>query len=558
MANMRFLGKPHMEGWADPNPAEGWKPLCLMAYLCVNLPLRLHTDTELAQLLWPDLPLRRGQRRAEEAVRALNRMLENPVIECTRFGEYRVIKAALSVDVWIFRGGVRMRRHEDALSQYRGELLEGLDLPDAPEFMAWLGRQRRKYRRLASVCAWRAHQRSANHGEVHLAAGLAVLAYRNSSDPSRLLPRVMTSLSAAGAHDEAERLLEQAQAPAVQAVRAAEAADVDVHPGRPSRVPRLGVLLLAAALLLAAVVGVPRLAPDFGPAEPPASTPGLVSERASHAPGRADEPQATLQTNSKDGPATAGPPPRPEAIWDLANRQMAKGAFPEAEALFRLLVDDLRFGEAAATRSLMAGSASRTGLGPPPPRSADYGPGRAARVLAGLRQGRIVESWDLLPPIGPDTSGLTWLAWIYVATYSGDQRLVELVEEAPDTVFSPAEGLLSRHQFLGWALEVAGDSVGAAQKYRQAEAEARARLATSPDDPWAQRSLALALIGLSDSAGARASIERAEESNDGSMGPFLRYKLMEARALMTPPESEARRILTDSLLEAAYPWPLDS
>ena len=81
MADIRFLGAPRMDGWDGARDAEGWKPLCLFAYLCVNLPLRLHTDTELAQLLWPRLPAGRGQRKVESAVKALNDLRPEPIVE---------------------------------------------------------------------------------------------------------------------------------------------------------------------------------------------------------------------------------------------------------------------------------------------------------------------------------------------------------------------------------------------------------------------------------------------------------------------------------------------
>lgn len=565
---MRFLGKPHLEGWVDPNSTAGWKPLCMLAYLCVNLPLRLHTDTELAQLLWPDLPLKRAQRRVDEAAELLNRMGRDRIIECTRFGEYGVIKPAVSVDVWIFRGGVRMRRHEDALSLYRGELLEGLNLPDAPEFMAWLGRQRKKYQRLATVCAWRAHERAKGNDEPHLAAGLAVLAYRTSSDPAPLLPRVISSLEAAGAQDQANRLLDELDADSDHAGPLERARRTPGHPatnrrgvpavsvvGR-SSIPRLGAVVLVAVLLLAAVIGVPRLAP--GSEESPNGSRDLGPARESDPEAGVDGLGASPLGDSALEGETAGLPPSPESIWDLANRHMATGAFADAEALFRLLLEHPRLGEAATTRGLMAWSASRSSLFPPWTRSGGSNAAHAAAAMAGLRHGHLDRSHAPLPSLGPASGGLDWLAYIYRATYSGGDSLVALVEGAPDTVFTPSEGPLSKHQFLAWAYEAAGDSQRAFDAYRRAEAEARAALEADPGDPWAHRALALSLMGLGDSTGAHASLEVAEDSGESDREALLRYKLLEARALLTPSGSEARRLLIDSLLEARYPWPLDS
>ena len=550
---MRFLGKPHMDGWVDPDSTEGWKPLCMMAYLCVNLPLQLHTDTELAELLWPRLPLSRGQRRVDEAAQMLNRSFEDPIIEVTRYGEYRVIQPAVSVDLWIFRGGVRMQRYDDALTLYRGELLEGIDLPDAPEFMAWLGRQRTKYNRLATLCAWRSHEKSASDDEPYLAAGLAALAHHHSPDPAPLVARVMTSLRSVGANEDATRIFNQTPNPPDEAVRLAHDSG-DGSPRKPRRsYGRLRVVVFGASLLLAAVFAVPRLLPDSGA---PDTTIPMSSPESREAQPRAGSPPATRDPLLP--PSRPAPPPSPEAIWDLANRQLDHGAFDEARALFRLLLGHPRFGEAANTRSLLAWSASPSDSTLPGSAATEgESAGRAARALALLRQGRPVEAGELLPPPGPDTRGLSWLARIYVAAYTADARLGDWVEAAPDTVFAPTEGRLSKRLFLGWMLASEGDSAGARTYFEEAEREARAALAERPDDPWRHLDLARALTALRDTSRARAALAAGGALREDP-DVLLRFKTMEARALLTAPGSESRRILTDSLLEARYPWSLDS
>ncbi len=551
MADIRFLGKPHMEGWERPATPEGWKPFCLLAYLCLDLPVRLHTDTELARLLWPEVHRGLGQRKVDAAVTTLNRVHGATFIERTRYGEYEVVPSAVSIDVWAFRGGVRMRRREDALTLYRGDLLEGIDLPDAPQFMEWLDRQRRKYCRLASLCAWRSHQQAAEQGEAYLSAGLAVLAYKRSPDPAPMLKRVMTSLRDVGAEAEALRLLQESRDIAADATRLAAEKVRDPTREHRRRVPIFPAVSIALLFLLL-VLALPRMLQTRPPPGESAATAesGSASARAPSGLSAGSQPQAER--------VTPAPPPSPETIWELANRQMAKGAFSEAGALFRVLLGHPRFGEAARTRDLLCWSATRNSGETPPPRRDAVGSARAASALRYLREGDVEAARSALPPRDAGTRGLAWLAHVYMAIHEGPEALVTTVEAAPDTVFNPTEGPLDRDLFLGWSAAAAGDPTGAQQYYRSAADRARAATADHPDDPWRHRNLALALTALGDSAAARASLARAESLAALSPDVLLDHKILEAKALMAPYGSEARRALTDSLLIASYPWPLDS
>ncbi|MGI9625611.1 MAG: AfsR/SARP family transcriptional regulator [Longimicrobiales bacterium] len=337
MADVRFLGKPDIVGigkTAPPASVEEWKRVALLAYLCLNLPLRLHTDTALAALLWPEIGSTLGCRRVEKAVRWLNSFSSETIVDATRFGEYKALQTAFSVDVWAFRGGVRMKRYEDALTLYGGLLMDGVEFTDAPDFMEWLGRQRTRYARLASLCAWRSYERALENGDRSLASGLLVLAYERSPVPKPAIARVMALLAEAGAPDEALRLFERDPDPSEEAKRLAVRLDPTAGPlPQPKRTG-----LVAGVAGLAVLVAVAVLAlPDREGEPPPAAEPSAEQRETANAPG-----------------PTGGAPPNSALIWELANRHMGARDYRQAETLFKLLTADPELGESATAGAFLA------------------------------------------------------------------------------------------------------------------------------------------------------------------------------------------------------------
>ena len=102
-----------------------------------------------------------------------------------------------------------MGRYGDALEVYGGEVLDGVTIPQAPPFMEWLGRQRTKYARLASACAWREHYRALASGDRTMARELLVVACERSPRPDTILDRVLPALVQLGGEKEAVQLFER-------------------------------------------------------------------------------------------------------------------------------------------------------------------------------------------------------------------------------------------------------------------------------------------------------------------------------------------------------------
>jgi DNA-binding SARP family transcriptional activator len=82
---------------------------------------------------------------------------------------------ALSAEAWwcdatAFEAAVHSGRHEDALDLYRGELLEGFFVSNAPGFERWLDEERRRVGELASRTAWSLADVAERHGDRATAA----------------------------------------------------------------------------------------------------------------------------------------------------------------------------------------------------------------------------------------------------------------------------------------------------------------------------------------------------------------------------------------------------
>lgn len=101
----------------------------LLARLALE-PHRLHPREELAELLWPGATAEVGRNRLRQALSTLKRLLEppgaegGPVFVADRHG-VRVRPHALTCDALEFERCFRRRRHGQARTLYRGELMPG-------------------------------------------------------------------------------------------------------------------------------------------------------------------------------------------------------------------------------------------------------------------------------------------------------------------------------------------------------------------------------------------------------------------------------------------------
>jgi DNA-binding SARP family transcriptional activator len=162
---IRLLGP--FEVRVEGEPISGFhsdKVRALLAYLCVEAE-KPHRRQRLAGLLWPDLPESSARTNLRHALADLRGVISERA-ESERHGARidflhatrQTIQFNIDSDIWVdtldFLATVGKTQApitelEEAMTWYRGELLEGFSLPDSSLFEEWLLLQRERFQRLA-------------------------------------------------------------------------------------------------------------------------------------------------------------------------------------------------------------------------------------------------------------------------------------------------------------------------------------------------------------------------------------------------------------------------
>lgn len=179
------------------------KAQALLAYLALPLG-QPHPREKLAALLWGDM--REAQARAglRQALFALRKLIGAAGVLDIEGETVALDPSRVDVDVAAFeRGATSQARDalEDAASRYRGDLLEGLTLQEAP-FEAWLTGERLRLRELALEALARllAMQRDAGAVDAALQTALRIVAIDPLQEPAhRALMRLYAQSGRRGA-----------------------------------------------------------------------------------------------------------------------------------------------------------------------------------------------------------------------------------------------------------------------------------------------------------------------------------------------------------------------
>ena len=129
------------------------KRVGLLAYLRLRAsggPVRRDT---LLGVFWPELSQERGRRALSQALYVLRQSLGNGLVEAVGQESVGVDPTKIWCDVSRFEEALSEGNPEEALTLYRGDLLEGFFLPDAPEFERWLEEERARLKTLAAAAA---------------------------------------------------------------------------------------------------------------------------------------------------------------------------------------------------------------------------------------------------------------------------------------------------------------------------------------------------------------------------------------------------------------------
>lgn len=186
------------------------KRLALLIYLAVALPRGFHRRDALLAMFWPELEPARASRALRQALHFLRTNLPGSSVTNRGAEEVGVAADRLTCDAVRFDTLLDLGHEERALELYRGEMLPGFHLAEAPDFSRWLEMERERLRRRASRAAWvLAHQCSERNLDGRAAEWARVAAGHDPWDES-LQAEAALLLANAGDRQGALRLLEAA------------------------------------------------------------------------------------------------------------------------------------------------------------------------------------------------------------------------------------------------------------------------------------------------------------------------------------------------------------
>src|SRR6266700_277415 len=285
MIELRMLGRLSLTG-ADGRDVQGLlrqpRRLALLAYLAAASPQGFHRRDTLLALFWPELDQEHARAALRQALHVVRDALGGDAVTSRGDEEIGLDFAQVSCDVAAFERALRIGQLEEALDLYRGALLEGFFISDAPGLERGLEPGRARLQQAAAGAAQALAERSESDNDLTRAARWTRRSIELAPSDERLVRRLIALLDRQGdragaleAYEvfarrvateyDAEPAAEtRAQVAAVRArVRAEPAAapaevDSRPHQGPPSKrrrgrlVRRVG---LSAAAALALLVG---------------------------------------------------------------------------------------------------------------------------------------------------------------------------------------------------------------------------------------------------------------------------------------------------------------
>src|ERR1700687_2970281 len=172
---LRLLGTPEVSHVEQPLTFQTRKVRALLAFLAVEQ--GVHSRDKITALLWPESDEERGKASLRRALSYLRESLDATSLEHSGnvqlqpphvLIEHQTLSFTFASDFEIYtqiletaftlprrRSSGELRTHlahlHMAASCYRGNFLDGLSLPDTPDYEDWLLLQRESWRRMANT-----------------------------------------------------------------------------------------------------------------------------------------------------------------------------------------------------------------------------------------------------------------------------------------------------------------------------------------------------------------------------------------------------------------------
>lgn len=153
----------------------------LLAFLATADPRGFHSRDKLQALFWPEANHEHARHSLNQALHVLRCELGEGAIRSRGDNAVAINGTLIASDVLEFDRSLEAGEYDAALHLYRGDLMEGLFLRDAPDFERWLDDERTRLREEAAGAAWGlAHE--------HLGASRPVDAERTAQRALQLVP----------------------------------------------------------------------------------------------------------------------------------------------------------------------------------------------------------------------------------------------------------------------------------------------------------------------------------------------------------------------------------
>ncbi len=174
------------------------KRAALLVYLALATPRGPHRRDTLLAVFWPEQDAEHARNALSQAVHFLRRFLGGEVLVGSNGEGLGLEWKDFWCDAIAFEEALEAGRLSEALDQYRGELLEGFHVADAPQFEHWLDTERdrlaHRYSEAVEALAEERERAGDYEGAVRLWRRLAARDLYNS----RVALRLMLALVAAG------------------------------------------------------------------------------------------------------------------------------------------------------------------------------------------------------------------------------------------------------------------------------------------------------------------------------------------------------------------------
>ncbi|UCF40475.1 MAG: protein kinase, partial [Gemmatimonadota bacterium] len=201
MIEFRALGPAQLEGPAGTDPQAVLarpKLLGVLAFLGAGAGRGFQRRDSLIGCFWPELSQERARSAVRQSLYRLRQLLGDAVVVTRGDDEVALSDEAFWSDVAAFEDALARGDRAAALELYRGDLLEGLYVPDAPEFERWLDERRKQLRQEASAAAWELADQEAGRRHTVEAGRWSRHARHLAPLDERLLRRVIKLLDGLG------------------------------------------------------------------------------------------------------------------------------------------------------------------------------------------------------------------------------------------------------------------------------------------------------------------------------------------------------------------------